>query len=163
MICCMFSLESPRWGDSNENTQHTFMFKKIKKISLLTFLTWRYNQPSLARTTPLSNKFSWSQRCSSHWSSTVYVSPCSSNSKNLLFIICTSWHRIICSCHQALLLLFQFSFRYIPNLNLKGKRFVLSFFRFFFFCQVFTTIRRDIDWNTVSKGCLTITNYPTIS
>ena len=24
----MYSLESPRWGDSNENTQHTFMLKE---------------------------------------------------------------------------------------------------------------------------------------
>ena len=26
----MLSLESPRWGDSNDNTQHTFMLKKIE-------------------------------------------------------------------------------------------------------------------------------------
>ena len=51
MIYCAYSLESPRWGDSNENTQHTFMFKKIEKLSLLGRLTWRYNQPSFA---PLS-------------------------------------------------------------------------------------------------------------
>ena len=25
MVYCVFSLESPQWGDSNENTQHTFM------------------------------------------------------------------------------------------------------------------------------------------
>ena len=31
MICCVHSLESPRWGDSNENTQDTFVFKKIEK------------------------------------------------------------------------------------------------------------------------------------
>ena len=31
MVCCVYSLESPRWGDSNENTQHTFMLKKSKK------------------------------------------------------------------------------------------------------------------------------------
>ena len=31
MIYCVFSLESPRWGDSNENSQHTFMLKKIGK------------------------------------------------------------------------------------------------------------------------------------
>ena len=36
------------------NTQHTFMLKKLEKISLLSLLTWRYNQPSLARTTPVS-------------------------------------------------------------------------------------------------------------
>ena len=31
MVCCVYSLESPRWGDSNENTQQTFIFKKIEK------------------------------------------------------------------------------------------------------------------------------------
>ena len=70
MVCCVQSLESPRWGNSNENTQHTFMLKKIEKISVLN-LTWRYNQPSLAWTTPVSNSFSRSHNCSSHWSSTV--------------------------------------------------------------------------------------------
>ena len=39
MVYCVYSLESPRYGDSNENTQHTFMLKKIEKISLL---AWRY-------------------------------------------------------------------------------------------------------------------------
>ena len=34
MIYCVYSLESPQCGDSNENTQYTFMFKKIEKISL---------------------------------------------------------------------------------------------------------------------------------
>ena len=40
-------------------------------MSLLSLLIWCYNQPSLAWTSPVSNYFSWSQRCSSHWSSTV--------------------------------------------------------------------------------------------
>ena len=31
MVYCVYSLQSPRWGDSNENTQHTFMFKKLKR------------------------------------------------------------------------------------------------------------------------------------
>ena len=35
MVYCVFSLESPRWGDSNENTQHTFMLKKWKIIPIL--------------------------------------------------------------------------------------------------------------------------------
>ena len=74
MVYCVYSLESPRWGDSNENTQHTFILEKIEKIAILSLLTWRCNQPSLARTTPVSNIFSWSRRCSSHWSSTVHVS-----------------------------------------------------------------------------------------
>ena len=34
--------------------ENTFIFKKIKKISQLSLLTWRYNQPSLARTSPVS-------------------------------------------------------------------------------------------------------------
>ena len=38
MACCVYSLESPKWGDSNENTQHTFMLMKIENISLLCFL-----------------------------------------------------------------------------------------------------------------------------
>ena len=53
MVYCVYSLESPRWGDSNENTQDTFMLKKIKKkISLLCHLTWRYDQHSIARNNP---------------------------------------------------------------------------------------------------------------
>ena len=30
MIYCLYTLESPHPADSNENTQHTFMLKKIK-------------------------------------------------------------------------------------------------------------------------------------
>ena len=51
-VYCVYSLESPQWGDSNEYTQHTFMLKKIEKISHLSLLTWRYCQPSLARNFP---------------------------------------------------------------------------------------------------------------
>ena len=40
MIYCVYSLESPHRGDSNEYTQYTFLFKKIEKISLLCLLTW---------------------------------------------------------------------------------------------------------------------------
>ena len=46
----MYSLESPRRGDSNEYTQYAFMLMKIEKLFLLCHLTWHYNQPSLART-----------------------------------------------------------------------------------------------------------------
>ena len=31
-VCCVFSLESPHRGDSNENTQHT-RFNRKKKVS----------------------------------------------------------------------------------------------------------------------------------
>ena len=34
MVCCVYSLESPRRGDFNENTQHVFMLKKIDKKSI---------------------------------------------------------------------------------------------------------------------------------
>ena len=44
MVFCEYSLESPRRGDSNENTQYTFILKKIEKISLLCLLTWLYNK-----------------------------------------------------------------------------------------------------------------------
>ena len=54
MVCCVYSLESPRWGDSNQNTRHTLILKEIGKIFLLCLLTWRCNQPSRARTTPVS-------------------------------------------------------------------------------------------------------------
>ena len=33
-VCCVFSLESPHWGDSNENTQYTVFNIKKKKITL---------------------------------------------------------------------------------------------------------------------------------
>ena len=65
-VYCVYSLESPLWGDSNENIQHTFMLKKTEKISLLCLLTWHCDKRSLARTTPVSHIFSWFQRCSSH-------------------------------------------------------------------------------------------------
>ena len=32
-VCCVFSLESPHWGDSNEYTQYT-IFNRRKKITL---------------------------------------------------------------------------------------------------------------------------------
>ena len=35
MVYCVYSLESPYWGDSNENTQNTFMLKKIKEILIM--------------------------------------------------------------------------------------------------------------------------------
>ena len=73
IVCCVFSLESPRCGDSNENTQHALMLEKLEKISLLCLLSWRYDKHSLARSTPVSNIFSWSQRCSSHRSSAVLL------------------------------------------------------------------------------------------
>ena len=35
MVYCVYSLESPRWGDSNECTQYAFIWKKIENISEL--------------------------------------------------------------------------------------------------------------------------------
>ena len=43
MVCCVYSLESPRRGDSNENIQYIFMLKKIEKVSTLSLLTWFYD------------------------------------------------------------------------------------------------------------------------
>ena len=57
MVYCVYSLESPRWGDSNENTQYTFMLKKIEKISLLCLLLWRYDKHSFVRAIPVWNIF----------------------------------------------------------------------------------------------------------
>ena len=37
MVYFVYTLESPRWGDFNENTQYTIMLKKIEKIFLLSF------------------------------------------------------------------------------------------------------------------------------
>ena len=34
-VYCVCSLESPQGGDSNENTQHTFMLWKIKEILIM--------------------------------------------------------------------------------------------------------------------------------
>ena len=47
--------------------------EKLKKISLLCLLSWRYDKNSIARPTPVSNIFSWFQRCSSHLSSAVLL------------------------------------------------------------------------------------------
>ena len=38
MVYCVYTLESPRWRDSNENTQHAFMLRKIENIFLLCLL-----------------------------------------------------------------------------------------------------------------------------
>ena len=35
MVHCLYSLESPRCGDSNENTQHTFMLGNRKDIPIM--------------------------------------------------------------------------------------------------------------------------------
>ena len=56
MVYCVHSLESPHWGDSNKNTQYTFMLKKWEKISFICLLTWLYNKPSVARTNFYSPK-----------------------------------------------------------------------------------------------------------
>ena len=48
--CCVYSLESPHWGDSNEYTQHITIVWKIEKIPsfffvfffVIRFLTWRH-------------------------------------------------------------------------------------------------------------------------
>ena len=34
-VYCVYSLESPHWGDSIENTQHTVMLRKIKEIFIM--------------------------------------------------------------------------------------------------------------------------------
>ena len=44
---CMYSLELPHRGDSNEYTQHTIIVKKIERLS---FLAWQHDYPSVART-----------------------------------------------------------------------------------------------------------------
>ena len=44
IIYCVYSLESPHQGDSNEYTQHTIIMKQIEKISL----NYRYLLPDLA-------------------------------------------------------------------------------------------------------------------
>ena len=43
IVCCVYSLESPHRGDSNEYTQHTIIVYKIEKISL----NYRYLLPEL--------------------------------------------------------------------------------------------------------------------
>ena len=43
IVCCMYSLELPHRGDSNEYTQHTIIVYKIEKISL----NYRYLLPEL--------------------------------------------------------------------------------------------------------------------
>ena len=80
MACCVYSLESPRWGDFNEITQHAFMLKKIKKYSY--YATWPgalVNPHWLDLPLSRSNFF-MVPKCSSHWRSTVdYTQKCSSH------------------------------------------------------------------------------------
>ena len=41
IVCCVYSLESPHWGVSNEYTQHTIIVKEIKKAPKLSlFASW---------------------------------------------------------------------------------------------------------------------------
>ena len=47
--------------------------KKLPLIIAKYVLELYHDQPSLTRTIHISNKFPWSQRCSSHWSSHVIV------------------------------------------------------------------------------------------
>ena len=72
---CVFSLESPHRGDSNKNTLHTFMFKKLENISLLYLLIWRYDKHLITQTTAVWNIFSWFQRCLSHCSTVCKIFP----------------------------------------------------------------------------------------
>ena len=99
MIYCAFLLESPRWGDSYENTQHTFMLKKSEHLSVLCLLMWRYDKYSLARTSPVSNLISWFQKCKSHWSSTVFTSTICQFYVQLSIIHMTMPHGIISRRH----------------------------------------------------------------
>ena len=71
IVCWMYSLESPRWGDSYEYTQHTIPWSKKKKSLNICFLDlleefcrdWKKcsNHPRLT-----------SHPCSSHWGYTVF-------------------------------------------------------------------------------------------
>ena len=69
-VHCLFSLESPQWGDSNEYTQYTIF--NIKKE-----ITQNYPKSAAMRFFPrdsrMSSKQPWktSHQCSSHWGSTV--------------------------------------------------------------------------------------------
>ena len=64
-VCCVYSLESPH----RVHTTYLY-FLNARKI-IFNRLHWRYELPLAVRTTPISNKFSWSQKRSSYWSSTV--------------------------------------------------------------------------------------------
>ena len=69
-VCCVYSLGSPQWGDSDKNTLHTFMLEKLADILImppvlalwLTLISSNY---------PCLKQLFMVQRCSSHWSSTV--------------------------------------------------------------------------------------------
>ena len=71
----MYSLESPHRGDSNEYTKHTIVVKEIKKNPKLSlFASWpgtMINPQWLELPMSRTIFYIWSQRCSSHWSSTV--------------------------------------------------------------------------------------------
>ena len=74
IVCCVYSLESPHRGDSNEYTQHTIILLKIENISI----NYRHLLPDLAPWLNLicSNytsleQISMVQKISSHWSLTV--------------------------------------------------------------------------------------------
>ena len=43
IVYCVYSLESPRRGDSYENTQFTFVIKTIETIALVCLHTWFYD------------------------------------------------------------------------------------------------------------------------
>ena len=63
MICCVYSLKSPRWGDFNIEAilmrTHSIPScqRKSKKIPVLGRLTWRYDLDSLSRTAPVQTFF----------------------------------------------------------------------------------------------------------
>ena len=53
-------------------TVNELTFNELVKLTTLwTTGPWCYGQPSVAQTTHVKNKFSWSKRCSNHWSWTV--------------------------------------------------------------------------------------------
>ena len=56
MVYSVYSLELPQRGDSNEETQYTFMLKKIKNMSVLCLLTWGYVNTHLFQL-PLSRTY----------------------------------------------------------------------------------------------------------
>ena len=95
IVCWVYSLESPRWCDSNEYTQHTIPWQNKKKILNICFLElleefcrdWKKS----------SNHPRWtSHPCLSHWSYTV----CSlyNTVKVYLYVVCHGVKNKLPSC-----------------------------------------------------------------
>ena len=71
LVCCVYSIESPRWGDSNETHTIYLQVRENCKDILIMPLDLALWLTLISSNYPCPEHIWWFQRCSSDWSSSV--------------------------------------------------------------------------------------------